>query len=82
MSDIKNKIKELISQNKTDEEIVSELSQGTNQAKPENKVIWQNPPKTVKPVSYYNKNSGFKKWREKGKKGSGRDRKSGQFYSD
>jgi hypothetical protein len=41
----------------------------------------QNPPRTVKPTMHYNKHSGRKSWKEKGKYGIKRDRSQTREFS-
>jgi hypothetical protein len=79
---LQNKIKQLLLNGKTDKEIISELSQGINLSPEDGKIIWQHPPKTVKPTSHYNKHSGRKNWREKGKFGKGRDRQQTREFQE
>ena len=71
---LKTKILELLLKGKTDEEIISELSPGINLSPQDDKIVLQNPPKTNKPASYYNKNSRLRHLKEKGKYGIERDR--------
>ena len=77
---LKTQIRKLLLEGKTDKEIISELSQGVNLSPEDKKIIYQNPPRTVKPTMYYNKWPGRKRWKEKGKFGIPRDRQQSREF--
>lgn len=84
MLNLKIQIQKLLFEGKTDKEIIDAISVGVDDKSvvfKDEKVLNQNPPRTVKPTMYYNKHSGRKSWKER-KPGRGRDRQQTREFKE